>query len=138
MMRLFYGFIYMILAFGLAISTAIVFNAITINVLEESRDIATMRTFGTPHSLLRRVVTAETILLVLPGAVLGLILGTYLSGYFTSLYSSDLFVLDLVIYPETYLVVLAMAFIVALLSELPSLRFIRLMSLARVTKERLG
>jgi putative ABC transport system permease protein len=138
MMRLFYGFIYMLLVFGLAISTAIVFNAITINVLEESRDLATMRTFGTPHSLLRRVITAETVLLVLPGAFLGLILGTYLSGYFTSLYSSDLFVLDPVIYLRTYLITLAMTFVVALLSELPSLRFIRLMSLARVTKEHVG
>ncbi|MFQ5870985.1 MAG: FtsX-like permease family protein [Candidatus Geothermarchaeales archaeon] len=138
MMQLFYGFIYMLLAFGIAISLAIVFNAITINVMEASRDLATMRTFGTPHPVLSRLITAETLLLAFPGAILGLILGTYLAGYFTALYSSDLFILDLVIYPQTYLLSLGVAVLVALLSELPSLRFVRRMNLAKVTKERVS
>ncbi len=138
MMKLFYGFIYLLLVFGVAISVAIVFNAVTINVMEESRDLATMRTFGTPNSLVRRLITAETLLLALPGALLGLVLGTYLTGYFTSLYSSDMFVLDPVIFPQAYLISFSAAIIVALLSELPSLRFVRRMSLAKVTKERVG
>ncbi|MFQ5838900.1 MAG: FtsX-like permease family protein [Thermoplasmata archaeon] len=135
MMQLFYGFIYMLLAFGVAIALAIVFNAISINVLEESRDLATMRTLGTPQSQLTRLITTETLLLVLPGALLGLVLGTYLTGYFTSLYSSDLFVLDPVIYLQTYLLSLGLAILVALFSEWPSLRFVRRMSLAKITKE---
>ncbi len=138
MMALYYGFVYLLLVFGVAISIAIVFNAVTINVMEESRDLATMRTFGTPNSLMRRLITTETLLLAVPGALLGLVLGTYLTGYFTSLYSSDMFVLDPIISPQTYLISLGVAIIVALLSELPSLRFVRMMSLAKVTKERVS
>ncbi|MFQ6013393.1 MAG: ABC transporter permease, partial [Thermoplasmata archaeon] len=138
MMALYYGFIYLLLVFGGAISVAIVFNAVTMNVLEESRDLATMRTFGTPFSQLRRLITAETLLLVIPGAILGLVLGTYLTGYFTSFYSSDLFVLDPVISLRTYLISFGAALLVALLSELPSLRHVRGMSLAKLTKERVS
>jgi len=138
MMALFYGFVYLLLVFGGAISVSIVFNAVTMNVLEESRDLATMRTFGTPFSRLRRLITAENLLLVVPGALLGLVLGTYLTGYFTSLYSSDLFVLDPVISLRSYLIAFGAALFVALLSELPSLRHVRGMSLAKLTKERVS
>ncbi len=138
MMGLYYGFIYLLLAFGIAIGVAIVFNAVTINVMEESRDLATMRTFGTPNSHLRRLITVETLLLAVPGALLGLIVGTLLTGYFTSLYSSDMFVLDPIISLQTYLLAFGAAIIVALLSELPSLRYVRGMSLAKVTKERVS
>jgi putative ABC transport system permease protein len=138
MLALFYGFIYMLLIFGVAIALAIVYNAVTMNVMEEGRELATMRTLGTPRSVLTKLVTAETLLLIIPGAILGLILGTYLTGYFTSLYSSDLFVLDPVIYPQTYIVSFAAAVLVALLSEWPSLRNVRRMNLAKVTKERVS
>jgi putative ABC transport system permease protein len=138
MMQLFYGFIYMILAFGIAIALAIVYNAIAINVLEASRDLATMRTLGTPSRALAGLITVETLLLVVPGALLGLVLGTYLAGYFTSLYSSDLFVLEPIISLRSYVLSLGLAVLVALLSEAPSLRFVGRMSLAAVTKERVS
>ncbi len=46
MLRLYYGFIGVIMAFGMALAGAIVFNAVTINILERGREIATMRTIG--------------------------------------------------------------------------------------------
>ncbi len=138
MMALYYGFIYLLLVFGVAIAVALVFNAVTMNVREQSRDLATMRTFGTPMSQVRRLITVETLLLVVPGALLGLVVGTYLTGYFTSLYSSDLFVLDPIISLRTYLISFGTALLVALLAELPSLRHVRGMSLAKITKERVS
>lgn len=136
MLRLYYGFIFMLLAFAIAIGAAIVFNAVTINVMEESRDFATLRTLGMPMRSLFAITTTETLLLAVPGVLAGLWLGKVLTGYFVGVFSSDLFVLDLFINRTTYGLSLGIGLAVAFLSQIPSVRWIGRMDLAKSVRER--
>lgn len=136
MLRLYYAMVTILLAFGIAIGGAIVLNTVSINVLEESRDFATLRTLGVPTRELVAQTTTETLALTAPGALLGLALGVALARYFVGAFASDLFVLDMRVRPVTLLVAFAGGLVVALLSQIPSLRQIARLDLARAVRER--
>lgn len=136
MLRLYYAMVYLILAFGIAIGAAIVFNTVTINVLEESRDFATLRTLGVSMRSLAAQTTTETLALAIPGAVLGLGMGALLARYFVGVFSSDLFVLDLHLRPFTLVTAFALGVLVALLAQVPSIRYVGRLDLAKAARER--
>lgn len=136
MLRLFYGFVGIIIVFGLAIGASIVFNTVTINVLESSRDYSSMRTFGTPMRRVAGIITSETLMLAIPGCILGLALGNLLAQYLVSVYTSDLFVLELAIRPGTYGFGAVAGLVVALLSEVPSVLQVAHTNLAMTVRER--
>ncbi|MBI0581443.1 MAG: ABC transporter permease [Methanomassiliicoccales archaeon] len=138
MLRLYYVMVYLILAFGVAIGAAIILDTVSINVLEESRDFATLRMLGIPVISLAKQVTVETMALTVPGAFLGLVLGIILGGYFTSIFSSDLFVLDVYLRPISLIIAFVVGLLVALAAEMPSIRYINRLDLAKMVRERLG
>lgn len=136
MMDLFTGFTAILLVFAAAIALAIVFNTVTINVLENARDYATLRTQGMGTASVARIVTTGTLALTVPAFAVGLVLGRYLTDYFVSIYSSDLFVMETHITAVTYVLSAAVALAVALAAEVPSVRWIARMDLARWVRER--
>lgn len=136
MLRLYYAMVYIILAFGIAIGAAIVFNTVSINVLEETRDFATLRTLGVPTRSLAAQTTTETLALAIPGALLGLMLGGLLARYFVGVFSSDLFVLDLYLKPATFVIAFAVGVLVALVAQFPGIRRVDRLDLAKATRER--
>jgi len=136
MLRLYYGMVYLILAFGVVIGAAIIFNTVAISVLEEIRDYATLRILGTPAGSLAAQATTETLALTVPGSLLGLGLGTLLARYFVEVFNSDLFVLDMYVSPVAYLTAFAAGLLISLLAQLPSLRQIFRLDLAKDSRER--
>lgn len=138
MLRLYYGMVYLILVFGLAIATAIVFNTVTINFLEEVRDFATLRTLGAPTASIVNQTTTETLFVAIPGALLGLGLGAVLTSYFVGVFNSDLFALDTSVRPVTYVVAFFLGTAAALLAQLPSIRQVLRLDLTKSGRERVG
>ncbi len=138
MLRLYYGFIGIIVAFGTALAAAIVFNAVTINVLERNREIATMRTIGIKGGTIARVITVENLAILALSFAIGSVLGVVLTGYFVTLFGGDIFVLDANVYPQTFVLTGLLLLAVVVVSEAPSLRHVQRMNLAKVTKERAG
>ena len=138
MLRLYYAFIGLIVAFGMALAAAIVFNAVTINVLERNREIATMRTIGMKGGAIARMITTENLLVLTLSVIFGSILGTALTAYFVTLFGGDVFVLDAKITWQTFALSAALLLGVLLVSEVPSLRHVQRLDLAKVTKERAG
>ncbi len=138
MMRLYYGFIGVIVVFGMALAAAIVFNAVTINVLERSREIATMRTIGMRGGTIARLITAENLVVLAMSVILGALLGTVLTQYLSGLFGGDIFVLDAEVSWKTYALAGLLLLGVLLASELPGLRRVQRLDLARATKERAG
>ena len=138
MMRLYYGFIGVIVAFGMALAGAIVFNAVTIGVMERNREIATMRTLGVRGRTIARFITVENVLVLGMSLVLGSVLGTVLTQYLSGMFGGDIFVLDAAIAWRTYALAAGLLLAVLLVSELPSLRHVQRLDLARATKERTG
>ncbi len=71
MLRDMMGFTYvmftLLLAFGFAMAFAVIYNTFTANVLERTREIATMRTIGEDSGHLTAMITAENLLLAARG-----------------------------------------------------------------------
>lgn len=135
MLKLFNGFIWTIFGFGVLMAFAVVFNIVSLNILERSRELATMRTIGMTMRRIAGIITFENLLLGLAGILLGLPAGNYLARYFLTFFSSDLFVLDTVTYASTYILGTIIILAVMLISSIPSLRHVRNLKLAKIVKE---
>jgi putative ABC transport system permease protein len=133
--NLFLVFIGVMLVFGVALGFAIIFNTITINVLERQRELATMRTFGTGIGRLATMLTVENVLMGVLGVIVGLPIGFAIAQYFAGLYQNELFDMPVVIYTRTYALAAAGALIVLLLAEIPSIRFVRRLDLPAIVRE---
>ncbi len=135
MLNLFAGFTGTILFFGVAIALAIIFNTVTISILERGREFGTMRTFGMGIRRIASMITIENLLIVILGIILGLPLGDFLAEYFLGLLSGEYFSFNTVIYSQTYLLTATGILVVLLLSEIPGIRHVYRLSLAKITKE---
>ncbi len=129
------GMLLIMLLFGAILSMAIVFTTVTINILERRREIATMRTLGESKRRIDMMVTIENLILGLAGLVPGIVMGYLLAWYFFSLFQGDMFSMDLIILPRTYILTVGIVIAIMLISQAPSIRTVNRLNLAQVTKE---
>ncbi|MCO5187182.1 MAG: ABC transporter permease [Anaerolineae bacterium] len=123
------------LFFALLISAAVIYNTMTINVLERQREIATMRALGQNRGRLWGIVTQENMLIGLMALIPGLVIGTVVTYFLFGLFSASAdFFMPFYIAPLSYLLVTILIFGMALLSQIPSMRRINRMNLAEATK----
>lgn len=127
--------IFYVMAF--AMGFAVIFSMITVNLLERAREIATIRTLGAGRGLIFSFLTLETATVVLAALIPGILLGRFLEWVIMDrLLTSERLVPDAVISWPTVIFVVLAAFAVMIISELPSVRRLWKLDLARVTKER--
>lgn len=138
MMQFNYIFITVMLLFGAGLAFAIVFNTLSINVLERTREIAAMRTLGFRHSQVSLMTTIENLLMAVLGLVFGLPLGRLLCLWLVRTYQSETVALQAIIYPRTYFLTITGMLLLVVFAQMPSLRGVRGLDLAKATKERTG
>jgi len=80
-----------VVVFCLIMAAAIVFNTMTVNVLEREREIATIRTLGSGPGFVASTLMTEGLALSLLALAPGLILGTLASSYLMSAFNSEFF-----------------------------------------------
>ena len=124
----------LLLAFGLAMAFVVVYNTLTANVLERTREIATMRTIGESTGRLAWMVTIENLILGLVAAPIGVWLGVRTADLLYAQLSSEAFTLTAVIKPSSVIVIVVSLIAVMLLSEIPPVRRIVRLDLAEATK----
>jgi putative ABC transport system permease protein len=135
---LFVGIIGAMLVLGALMAFAIIFTTMSVNIIERTREIATLRTAGVRQRAIAGLVAGENLLTTLLGVVPGLILGVLGGKAYLASFSSDQFRLDLVVRPLT-LVASALAILaVAALSQWPGLRAVTRQDLAQTVRERSG
>jgi putative ABC transport system permease protein len=134
MMAFMYFFLGVILAFGFAMAFVVIYNTFTANVIERTREIATMRTIGEDGAHLAGMVTLENLLLAVVGIPLGVWLGLRMADLVLFSMSSEQFNMRIVVMPGTYVWVILAAIVVLLLSEIPPIRRIFRLDLAEATK----
>jgi putative ABC transport system permease protein len=135
LMGLYYVMMGMFLIFALIIAGAVIFNTMTVNVLERQREIATMRALGQSRSHLRRMITIENLLIGILAIIPGIALGVAATYYLFQLFSASAdFYLPFYIAPVTYLIVTILIFGTALISQIPAIRYVNRMNLAEATK----
>jgi putative ABC transport system permease protein len=134
---LFYAFVGFMLVLGGAMAFALMYNAISVNVAERSSEFATMRANGLSHRSIARLITFENIMLtvigVIPGAVLGYIVGIY----FMRQFSVDAFTLDFSMRPLSIVISIVVMIVVAGLSLIPSIRRVRRIDIGETVRERM-
>ena len=135
-MNLMYVIVYVMLVFALLMAFTLTFNTITINILEREREIATIRTIGTQPWKISAMTTLENVIFGLLAIVPGIILGVMVGRYAMSLQQTDYMTLTLVVYGRSYIMVGVGIIIILLICQIPSLRYVKRVELARATKER--
>ena len=135
-MALFYVFIGVMLVFGAAMAFALIFNTMSVNIAERSREVATLLAVGTKRRTISKLITTENLIVAAIGIPLGLLIGYLTSALAMATFQSDMFRFELYVRPSTFLWSALAILIVALVSQWPGLRAIGKMDIARVVKER--
>jgi putative ABC transport system permease protein len=135
-LALFYAFVGVMLVFGGILAFALIFNTISVNIAERSGELANMRANGVSSTQVNRMMTIENMVLTLIGIPVGLVVGYLIASAFMSSFSSDLFSFDLEIRGSTLVLTALAIVVVTLLSQLPGLRAVRNLDIARVVRER--
>lgn len=133
-MGLFYAFMGAMLLFALAMAFALLFNAVTVNVLERQRELATMRAIGTSGGQIARQIMAENTILWLLTLIPGILLGTWVALQMGAAFSAELFAFKIVISPTSYVVTAVGILITMLLAAIPAIRRVNRLDLAAATK----
>ena len=134
MMEFVYFYEGLLLGFGWAMAFVVIYTTFTANVLERTREIATMRTIGESNARLAVMVTIENVLLGLAAVPLGIWLGMLTADALYAPLSSEAFTLKATIDPSSVAVIVAGVVLVMLVSEIPPIRRIFRLDLAEATK----
>lgn len=128
-------FIGIMIAFGMSLAAFAVFNTVTLNVTERSRELATMRTLGFSKRQVNMLITVESLMTGVGGIILGFVLGYAIEAYLVGQMSSLDWNMDIIIKPSTFVIVGVITVVVLLLSQVPGLRALHKRNLAEATKE---
>ena len=128
-------FIGIMTVFGMSLAAFAVFNTVTLNVTERSRELATMRTLGFSSRQVNMLITIESLVTGVIGIALGFVLGYAIEAYLVGQMSTLDWNMDIIIEPSTYIIVGALTLAVLLLSQAPGLRALHKRNLAEATKE---
>jgi putative ABC transport system permease protein len=133
-MVLFYAFTGVMLAFALLMSFALLFNAMTVSVLERRREFATMRSLGTGRRWIALLLSGEDFILWLFTLIPGLLLGYLMALGMGSAFNTNLFTFKIVIAPITYVAAAVGILLTMLIAALPAIRRVNKLNLAEATK----
>ncbi len=123
-----------LLIFCLAMAFALLFNAMTVNVLEQQREFATMRSFGTGRRTVTAMMTIENVLLWLIALIPGLVLGRLAADGLMGELQSDFFSIAVYISPVSYIATALGVLGTMILAALPAVRKVNRLNLAVATK----
>jgi putative ABC transport system permease protein len=134
LMGFFYAFVGIIVVFALAMAFALLFNTMTVNVLEQQREYATMRAMGAGRRLIALFMTTENVLVWIVTLIPGLLLGTWAAQAMITAFQTDLFAFAIVIAPQTYIVTALGILLTLVLAALPAVWRVNRLDLAESTR----
>jgi len=128
-------FVRVMFGFAVALAFVVIFNSTTMNILERTRETASMRALGVSRAQIAGMVTIENVSTWVVGTIVGVPLGRWLADYFVQLYESESFHMQTVVFPSTYLWTVVGILVTVLLSQIPGIRYLNRLDLAKGTKE---
>ncbi|MHB0998135.1 MAG: ABC transporter permease [Armatimonadota bacterium] len=128
-------FFNVMLAFSIALAGVIIFNSTLMNVIERTREIATLRTVGLSIGAAARMVWVENLMAYVVGIIIGIPFGTWLSGRFVQAYETESFSMQTVIFTHTYMITVFGILLTVALAQIPGIRYIRSIELPKATKD---
>jgi putative ABC transport system permease protein len=134
LMSFYYVFMGVLFLFAGGMAFAVLFNAMTINVLERQRELATLRAIGTGPGRIGFLLVLESIVLWLMSIVPGILAGYLVALEMAGLFQTDLFSIPVVIFPSSYIISAAAILLTMLLAAWPAIRKVNRLNLAEATK----
>jgi putative ABC transport system permease protein len=133
-MGLFYLLIGIMMAVAVAMAFALLFNAMTVSVLERKREFATMRSIGSATGRIAVLLFTENLILWLVTLPPGLLLGHWMALQVGTSFSADLFTFNIKVAPSTYVFTAIGILLTMILATLPAIRQVNRLNLAESTK----
>ena len=134
LMGLFYLLIGTIMGFAVVMAFALLFNTMTVNVLEREREFATMRAVGAGRRTIALLLSTESVVLWSLATIPGWLAGYWVAMQMGSAFQSDLFAFPIIINPLTYIVTAIAVLVTMLLAALPAMHRVNHLNLAEATK----
>jgi len=131
---LFFAFAGIMFVLALTMAFALLFNTMTVNVLERQRELATMRALGASRRQLGGQLALEGFITWLLALLPGMLLGYLLAVQVGKAFSSELFNFPIVINPRTYAITAIGILLTMIVASWPAFRRISRMNLAEATK----
>lgn len=133
---LFYAFIGVMIALGSVLALAMIYVTMAVSVAERTGELATLRAAGVSVGKVARTIATENLVATALGIPFGLGLGVLAARALLASFSNDLFNLELSM-PWWMLPACAVGVLVAAaLSQLPAVRAVRRVDVAKVVRER--
>ncbi len=131
-----YAMVGVMLAMSFGLGMAIVFNGVTVNVLDRRREIAIMRAIGMSDRQLASIITMENLGTAFIGILIGLPAGYRVANFIMEAQTASMENVSFaaVIYPRSYVIAAVLSIIIMLLSQMPAIKRLTTMSLPTVTK----
>ncbi|MCT2592741.1 ABC transporter permease [Streptomyces sp. N2-109] len=135
---LFWVFAGVMLVLGGALALTVIYVTMTVNVAERGAELATLRAAGVPLRRIAGMLAMENLTATLLAVPLGLALGALTAYESLRAFDTDMFTLDLSLgWPVLTAATLAVL-AASLLSQIPAVRMVRRLDVARVVRERAG
>jgi putative ABC transport system permease protein len=124
------------LAFAGVMAAAMLYNAMSANISERLGELSALHAGGMSAGMLSRLITSENLTLALAAIPIGIGCGIVLAGRLLSTYQRLGYHLRLEMAPSTPIAVSCIIFSAAVLAQIPALRRVRGIDLARIVRER--
>lgn len=135
-LALFWIFIGVMLLLGAVLAFTVIYVTMTVNLAERTTELATLRAAGVPIRRLTAAVAAENLTATALAAPLGLAAGIGVAWMFLRSFTSDMFTLHLWLGIAAPTLAVLAVLAAAAVSQLPALRVVRRIDIARVVRER--
>ena len=124
----------MMVLLGAGLALAIIYNTVSINIVERTRELASMRAMGMGKWSVGALITIENLLLGGLGIVIGIPLGLWMFRAVVQLQQNDIIAMEPIIYPKSYVITVIGIVVAILLSQVPGIMQLNRMNLAQATK----
>ncbi|MFJ9539235.1 ABC transporter permease [Streptomyces sp. NPDC101225] len=133
---LFWLFVGIMLVLGAILALTVIYVTMTVNVAERTGELATLRAAGVPLRRVAGLLAMENLTATLVAVPLGLVAGAAAAWAALRSFSSDMFRMELTLGWGALLSAAVAVLAASLLSQIPAIRVVRGLDIARVVRER--
>nr|BAG84244.1 putative ABC-transporter [Streptomyces griseoviridis] len=135
-LALFWIFAGVMLVLGGVLALTVIYVTMTVNVAERSGELATLRAAGVSLRRVAGVLATENLTATLIAVPIGLALGAVTAYESLRAFDSDMFTIELSLGWPVLLAATLAVLLASLLSQVPAVRMVRRLDIARVVRER--
>jgi putative ABC transport system permease protein len=133
LMNMFVGFM---IFFGTIMGFSIIFNTTVINIMERRRELASLKVLGYTSKEVENTILRENMMIGVISIIPGVLFGEFMCSFLAKMFSNEVFALEVVISPKTYMIAILSVFLFAVLAQNANKKNISGLDMVEVLKNR--